>query len=286
MGRGEEGYLAMFSEVVTHTADMIASWEVVGFTHGVMNTDNLSIGSVTIDYGPFGFVDQYDPNFTPNHSDDMSRYDLQSQANIGLWNLGKLAGALKPLVSVEQQSQLETVLRGYGGRFQSTLQDKYRRKLGLVTNRGEEDDQMVSLLLDTMELVKADFTQTFRDLSELSLDDLEELLIPESAWGVKQLMMSKQAKAFLAQYVSRVRDEGRDDSERMQEMQGTNPRYVLRNWIAQRAVEQAEQDDFSEVRFLLELLYNPYMVNKEAEKKGYAGPPPDWAKRLAVSCSS
>lgn len=283
---GEDGYLAMFAEVVESTADLIAGWESVGFTHGVMNTDNMSITSVTIDYGPFGFVDEYDPNFTPNHSDDLSRYDLQSQGNIGHWNLAKLAEGLRPLLSVEKHSLLDTVLKGYSQRFQATLLSRYREKLGLISNKGEEDQKLVDILLDTMEIVKADFTQTFRDLGELSLDDLEELKVPESAWGLYQLLKSKRAKDFLTVYVKRVKDDGREDSERMEAMQKTNPRYVLRNWIAQRAIEQAEADDFSEVQFLLDLLYNPYTINKQAEEKGYAGPPPSWSKRLAVSCSS
>ena len=116
---GEDGYLAMFAEVVDKTALLIAKWMSVGFAHGVLNTDNMSIASVTIDYGPFGFLDEYNPRFVPNHSDDMGRYDFQNQVNIGLWNLDKLATALKPLISDDKHSQLETILKGYGVKYQS-----------------------------------------------------------------------------------------------------------------------------------------------------------------------
>jgi len=281
---GENGYIAMFAEVCEKTAEMIAKWAVVGFAHGVMNTDNMSIGSVTIDYGPFGFIDEYDPKFIPNHSDDMGRYDLESQVDIGLWNLQKLSEAIKPLLSKDKHQQIQTILQGYQQHYQKVLMSHYRMKLGLKEVEG--DELLVGLLLDTMETVKADFTQTFRDLSELSLEDLDELKIPESAWGLTTCLKSKRIKEFIQMYVKRIRGEGLSDEIRMENMQAANPRYILRNWIAQAAIERAEQDDFSEVQFLLKLFENPYRISKEAEERGYASPPPDWSKKLAVSCSS
>jgi len=282
---GQDGYLAMFAEVVDKTADMIARWSVVGFAHGVMNTDNMSIRGVTIDYGPFGFIDEYNPRFIPNHSDDMGRYDLENQVNIGLWNLDKLAEALKPLIDADKHKQLEMILQGYGERFQEYQMKLYRAKLGLLKS-SESDELLIGLLLDTMETTEADFTQTFRDLSELSLEDLKSQKVPESAWGLYQCFKSKQIKEFLNLYVEKLEKDEIVDEERMIAMQKTNPRYILRNWIAQRAIEMAEEDDFSEVQFLLKLLKNPFQVNKDAEKKGYASKPPKWSKKLAVSCSS
>eukprot|EP00092_Neocalanus_flemingeri_P089842 GFUD01113754.1.p1 GENE.GFUD01113754.1~~GFUD01113754.1.p1 ORF type:complete len:153 (+),score=55.36 GFUD01113754.1:47-460(+) len=137
-----------------------------------------------------------------------------------------------------------------------------------------------------METTEADFTQTFRDLSELSLDDLKEAKIPESAWGLHQCLKSKQIKEFLKLYVEKIENDKIDDENRMMSMQKTNPRYILRNWIAQKAIEMAEEDDFSEVQFLQEILRNPFRTNPAAEEKGYAGKPPGWSKRIAVSCSS
>jgi len=282
---GQAGYLAMFADVVDKTADMIARWSVVGFAHGVMNTDNMSIKGVTIDYGPFGFIDEYNPKFIPNHSDDMGRYDLDNQVNIGLWNLDKLGQALKPLLDVEKHKQLEVILKGYGGIYQDIQLNLYRGKLGL-TEKSDSDEDLVDLLLDTMETTEADFTQTFRDLSELSLEDLKNKKIPESAWGLHQCLKNKNIKVFLKLYVDKIENAKTDDENRMISMQKTNPRYILRNWIAQKAIEMAEEDDFSEVQFLQEILKNPFKINKVAEEKGYARKPPGWSKRLAVSCSS
>jgi len=282
---GQDGYLAMFADVVDRTANMIARWSVVGFAHGVMNTDNMSIRGVTIDYGPFGFIDEYNPRFIPNHSDDMGRYDLENQVNIGLWNLDKLAEALKPLIDADKHKQLEMILQGYGDKFQEYQMTLYRAKLGL-SESSETDELLVGLLLDTMETTEADFTQTFRDLSELSLEDLKAQKIPEAAWGLYQCFKSKQIKEFLNLYVEKLEKDNIVDEERMIAMQKTNPRYILRNWIAQKAIEMAEEDDFSEVQFLLKLLKNPFQLNRDAEKKGYASKPPGWSKKLAVSCSS
>jgi len=282
---GEDGYLAMFQEITQRTAEMIAQWTAVGFVHGVMNTDNMSLASITIDYGPFGFVDGYNPDFTPNHSDDMGRYDLKGQPSIGLWNLDKLATALKPLLTLEKHKQLEIILKGYTKLYETKLLELWRNKLGMI-KKEEGDEHLVGLLLDTMSVVEADFTQTFRDLAELSLQDLKEMLIPASAWGLHQCIKNKQMKEFLKLYVERMEREDQGDTERMDHMQETNPRYILRNWIAQKAIEMAENDDFSEVEFIHKLLQNPYKVDKVAEEKGFAAPPPRWAEQLAVSCSS
>ena len=169
--------------MVEKTAQLVAHWTAVGFAHGVLNTDNMSIASVTIDYGPFGFLDEYKPGFTPNHSDDDGRYDFQSQAGIGRWNLAKLAIALRPLLSAGNQNNLETLLiKGYWPVYNAKLLELWRAKLGLVTEE-EGDGALVELLLATMEVVEADFTQTFRDLAEVSLEDLEDQKIPSSAWA-------------------------------------------------------------------------------------------------------
>jgi uncharacterized protein YdiU (UPF0061 family) len=281
----QDGYIAMFREIVTKTAELISHWTAVGFAHGVLNTDNMSIASITIDYGPFGFVDGYRPDFTPNHSDDMGRYDLQSQPSIGLWNLDKLATALKPLLDQERHVELETALRGYTATYQSHLLGLWRAKLGL---RREEagDEALVDLLLQTMEVVEADFTQTFRDLGELGLEDLREGRVPVAAWGLAQCMKNKEMKKFIALYTARLAAAWTEDAERMEAMQAANPRYVLRNWVAQRAIELAEEGDYSEVQFVHQLLLRPYTTDPAAEEKGYARPPPKWAGQLAVSCSS
>jgi len=290
---GDEAVLVMFSRVVDSTAELIARWSAVGFTHGVLNTDNLSLAGVTIDYGPFGFLDEYNTSFIPNHSDDMGRYDYQSQVNIGLWNLDKLAQALKPLLGVDKHPQLEIVLKGYGDIYHKHHLELFRAKLGL-TSQEEDDEQLLDILLAIMESVEADFTQTFRDLSELSLEDLRSASIPEAAWGLAQCGKNSELRGWLAEYCQRLERDAEYSSEvteagdkrRMERMQAANPRYILRNWIAQKAIGMAEEDDFSEVQFLLDLFRNPYKMNKAAEEKGYASKPPNWSKTLSVSCSS
>ena len=180
----DDQILSMFQEVAGDTAAMIARWLSVGFAHGVMNTDNMSVASVTIDYGPFGFVDEYSPDFVPNTSDDTGRYDLESQASVGLWNLQKLAVALAPLVvDDEKRKQFDAVLDNYKRVYQSHFARLFRAKLGLKTD-GDEDLKLVGSLLAAMETKYADFTQTFRDLSEISLDDAASGKIPEGAWGL------------------------------------------------------------------------------------------------------
>lgn len=282
---GEDGYLAMFQEVVTKTAIMIAQWTAIGFAHGVMNTDNMSLASITIDYGPFGFVDAYSPGFTPNHSDDTGRYDLESQGSIGLWNLDKLAKALKPLLAVGKHGQLEQVLKGYTATYQAQLLGLWSEKLGLV-GAEEGDEALVDKLLGIMEVVGADFTQTWRDLSELGAGDLREGKVPDHAWGLGQCLKHRETVAWLEEYCRRLDRGAREDTARMEAMQAVNPRYVLRNWIAEAAIKLAEAGDYSEVRFLHHLLGRPYTVSKEAEDRGYGKPPPKWSKQLAVSCSS
>lgn len=288
---GEDGYLSMFAEVCEKTADLIARWQSIGFAHGVLNTDNMSLSSVTIDYGPFGFVDAYDPNFTPNHSDDEGRYDLENQGNIGLWNMEKLSQALMPLIDKSKHPQLASILKGYSKHYEDRYLHLFRSKLGLdptdLTEAGIAKDQdLIQKLLQAMEITKADFTQTFRDISELSLEDLETVSIPDSAWGLTGCLKTTKIKDFLKAYAERIKELNVDDSERLESMQATNPRYILRNWIAQEAIQRAEESDYSEVQFQLELFKNPFKINKAAEAKGYASPPPKWAGKLAVSCSS
>ena len=138
-----------------------------------------------------------------------------------------------------------------------------------------------------MESIEADYTQTFRDLSELSIEDLRDSKnIPESSWGLHQCLKNKKIHDFLRLYCERPEKEDVTDEERLENMQKTNPRYILRNWMAQKAIEMAENDDFSEVNFLLDILREPFKVSRAAEQRGYAGRPPGWSKRLAVSCSS
>lgn len=280
----EDWILAMFANIVDSTAHLVAKWMSVGFTHGVLNTDNLSLASITIDYGPFGFLDSYDPNFIPNHSDDGGRYDYESQPSICLWNLGRLAVALTPILSNTKHEQLQYILAGFLESYKVEHTKLFCQKIGLTfdPNKLDEEIELVDLLMKAFFASSADFNQSFRDMSETDLDSWES----SKKWALGKLNQVKKFKVFMEAYKKRLERENIPETTRMERMQQVNPRYILRNWIAQKAIEQAENGDFEMVKLLYKILSNPYVENKEAEKQGFAGPVPNWSKDLVVSCSS
>ncbi|CAH1802032.1 unnamed protein product [Owenia fusiformis] len=292
VGNDDNKYLAFFNEVVKQTAEMIAQWMSVGFTHGVMNTDNFSILSITIDYGPFGFLDEYNPEFVPNTSDDEARYSYEKQPDVGFFNLDKLRIALAALLTDSQREQLKTGLNGlvlYTEVYKSKFMELFRKKLGLV---GVEpnDEYLVALLLKMMAEQNADFTMTFRELGELTIENMRNNHIPSRLWALTHLFSNSNFKNWLILYLKRI-DTGdpdleQQDNTRKSLMLKTNPRYILRNWIAQSVIEKVENDDFSELQKLSEILKRPFDYQIEAELLGYADPPPKWASDIKVSCSS
>ncbi|XP_036083984.1 protein adenylyltransferase SelO-like isoform X2 [Rousettus aegyptiacus] len=264
-------YVDFFSIVVSETAQLIALWMSVGFAHGVCNTDNFSLLSITIDYGPFGFMEAYNPDFVPNTSDDERRYKIGNQANIGMFNLNKLLQALNPLLDPGQKQ---------------LFRELFKAKLGLLGER-KGDDDLIAFLLHLMEETEADFTMTFRQLGEITQSQLQELDIPQQFWALKMISKHKLFPAWASQYLLRLKSNMNDsDSERRKRMTTVNPRYVLKNWMAESAVQKAERNDFSEVHLLQHVLQHPFQMHSAAEKAGYASPTPSWAKDLRVSCSS
>ncbi|XP_048806868.1 protein adenylyltransferase SelO-like isoform X2 [Lagopus muta] len=279
-------YLEFFSTVVSETANVIALWMSVGFAHGVCNTDNFSLLSITIDYGPFGFMDSYDPNFVPNTSDDEGRYKIGNQANVGLFNLNKLLQALKPLLDPRQKQLASQILEEYGQTYKARFTELFKRKLGLLGD-SEDDNYLIAFLLKLMEDTKADFTMTFRQLSEITADQLKELRIPEEFWALQDLGKHELFSEWVAMYLSRLDgNKGDSDIKRRRRMTTVNPRYVLRNWMAESAVQKANLNDFSEVQLLQRVLQRPFQRQQAAEKAGFALRPPAWARGLKVSCSS
>ncbi|XP_072710580.1 protein adenylyltransferase SelO-like isoform X1 [Ciconia boyciana] len=279
-------YLEFFSTVVSETANLIALWMSVGFAHGVCNTDNFSLLSITIDYGPFGFMDSYDPNFVPNTSDDERRYKIGNQANVGLFNLSKLLQALKPLLDPRQKQLASQILEGYGEHYYIRFTELFKTKLGLL-GENEDDNYLIAFLLKLMEDTRADFTMTFRQLSEITEDQLKELRIPEEFWALQDLGKHKLFSEWVTMYLLRLnRNKGDSDTKRRTRMTTVNPRYILRNWMAESAVQKANSNDFSEVHLLQQILQHPFQRQQAAEKAGYSLHPPAWAKDLKVSCSS
>nr|XP_058912677.1 protein adenylyltransferase SelO-like isoform X3 [Kogia breviceps] len=279
-------YLDFFATVVSETAQLIALWMSVGFAHGVCNTDNFSLLSITIDYGPFGFMEAYNPDFVPNTSDDERRYKIGNQANIGMFNLNKLLQALNPLLDPRQKQLAAQILEGYPILYDTRFRELFKAKLGLL-GKSKGDDDLIAFLLHLMEKTEADFTMTFRQLSEITQSQLQELSIPQQFWALKMISKHKLFPAWVSQYLLRLKSNMNDsDSERRKRMTTVNPRYVLKNWMAESAVQKAERNDFSEVHLLQQVLRRPFQKHSAAETAGYSSPTPSWAKDLRVSCSS
>jgi serine/tyrosine/threonine adenylyltransferase len=271
----DEKYARFFTEVVERTAKLIAQWQAVGWAHGVMNTDNMSILGLTLDYGPYGFMDDYDAGFICNHSDHNGRYAFNQQPYIGLWNLSCLAQALLPLTEKEA---LKAGLDTYQSLFEQEYQKRRRAKFGLVEAQAEDDE----LIRDFMSLLQgshADHTIVFRELSTFSLvGDAKNATLGE------HFLNRDRFDQWAIRYRDRLRGEGSRDDERRDRMNRVNPKYVLRNYLAQTAIEKAQHKDFSEIDRLFTLLQNPYHDRPEMDM--YALPPPNWGKHVTVSCSS
>lgn len=287
-------YSDWFIDVCQKTAEMIVHWQRVGFVHGVMNTDNMSILGLTIDYGPYGWLDNYDPEWTPNTTDaEQRRYRFGDQPQIAYWNLVQLANALYPLI--EQVEPLQQGLQVYTTAFNNGWQGMMKTKLGLTADSAEPEDDLITELLRLLQQVETDMTLFFQKLALLP-DDAE--LNPECSirlfsdvyYQTEQLTLEygQQLHHWLDRYLIRVRHEGLSSEIRRLRMKAVNPKYVLRNYLAQLAIDQAEQGDFCMVRELLKLLRRPYDEQPENEK--FASKRPEWARNRpgcsTLSCSS
>ena len=276
-------YEKLFYRVVKSTASMIAKWQAVGFTHGVMNTDNMSILGQTIDYGPFGFMDNFDPNYVPNHSDHTARYSFQSQPSIALWNLQALAYAFEPLVKLDDSME---ILELYKNLIIKEYNEIMRSKLGL-REECKSDQILISSLLNILFYEQVDYTIFFRKLSDIKIDSNN----PE-IYGLFKNETS--FKEWQKQYFERVKKESwpvlnkkekEFYSNRKKTMDLVNPKYIPRNYLLEVAIQQASYaGDFSEVEKLFNLFQNPYDEHPEFES--YAALPPSWASEINLSCSS
>lgn len=292
-------YLNCFEEVCRRTAEMIVHWQRVGFVHGVMNTDNMSILGLTIDYGPYGWLEDYDPDWTPNTTDAQGRrYRYGHQPQIAMWNLVQLANALYPLI--EETEPLEKSLEVYQQCFQTGWQEMMAQKLGFQVFEENTDKALIDELLETLTLVETDMTIFYRQLARIdsSIDNVnavsnDTLMTPlmDAYYVDEQLTEDYKEKmgAWLRKYIRRVQKAGGSDDERRQAMNAVNPKYVLRNYMAQLAIDKSEQGDHSMVNELLEVLRRPYDEQAEKEKEHYQRRP-EWARERAgcsmLSCSS
>lgn len=266
--------LSVFAEITARTATLMADWQSVGFCHGVMNTDNMSILGLTLDYGPYGFMDAFNMGHICNHTDTQGRYAWNRQPSVGLWNLYRLAGAFHPLLP--DADGLRAVLETYEGQFTRDFHAKMGRKIGLDDFGGEEDEALLESLLQQMHSDRADFTLTFRSLSEAATGNPA---------GFKDLFIDRvTAEAWLARLTARQKRSGRPAVETAQQLNAVNPLYVLRNHLAEGAIKAAQMGDFQELDTLFNLLRSPFQAVSGAER--YAALPPDWAHDIEVSCSS
>jgi len=269
-------YQALLAEVTRRTARMIAHWQAVGFMHGVMNTDNMSILGLTLDYGPFGFMEAFNPGHICNHTDQQGRYSYANQPQVGHWNCYALGQALLPLIG--EVDDVEAALAVYRPAFSDELLRLLRAKLGLTTGQPGDQD-LFDALFAAMQRSHVDFTQFFRALGDFQRDDATGDTV------LRDMFIEREAfDAWAATYRARLRQENSVDAARRAAMHAVNPKYVLRNYLAQVAIEKAQQGDFSEVAKLLAVLEQPF--DEQPDNAAYAALPPDWASHLEVSCSS
>jgi uncharacterized protein YdiU (UPF0061 family) len=274
-------YAAWLTEITERTARLMAQWQSVGFCHGVMNTDNMSILGLTLDYGPYGFLDAFDAHHICNHSDEGGRYAYDEQPRIGHWNVSRLLQATLPLLSDVPERAVEIatgILDRYPPVYAAEMVKRWTAKLGLRETR-DEDPALINRLLTILDRGKSDFTRSFRHLSRLRGDT------DAPVDGVRDEIADVAAfDAWVADYRARLRSEQSDDVERAARMNAVNPKYVLRNHLAQRAIEVAQTGDASEIELLMTLLRRPF--DEHPAHETYAAEPPASARHIEVSCSS
>lgn len=279
----KEPYLELFKNISERNAILVAQWQAVGFCHGVLNSDNISALGLTIDYGPFGFLDHFQIDHVCNHSDQGGRYAYHRQPQIMHWNMACLASAMLPLLELqlsEQESQdaMRSALDEFPITYAQTWQKLFRAKLGLQKAL-DEDIPLLETLLQAMHDSRIDFTSFFRDLSRVGANTkLEDISIRND------FVDRPSIDQWFENYLSRIKAENTTDEERKSRMNQVNPKFILRNHLAQHAIEMAQQDDFSEIAKLMHILSLPY--KEQPEHEDYAKPPPPGINPVEVSCSS
>jgi serine/tyrosine/threonine adenylyltransferase len=283
--KGKEKYIAFFKMITQQTKTMVLHWQRVGFVHGVMNTDNMSVHGITIDYGPYGWLEDFNPNWTPNTTDaENKRYRFGNQPNIALWNLLQLANALYPLI--EDVKPLETILEAYSNEFQDDFHFMMSKKLGFE-NIKEKDTSIIEQLLAVLQETETDMTIFYRNLSLIEKTDAPEKALEKVNDAFYKIEEVKERVEetwlyWLTQYINRLQEDATTDIIRKANMNLVNPKYVLRNYMAQLAIDAADKDDYTIIDELYTLLKNPYEEQPNLQK--WFAKRPDWA-RVKIGCS-
>lgn len=271
----QEQAAALLKFTLARSAELVAGWQSVGFAHGVLNTDNMSIIGDTFDFGPYGFLDDYEPGFICNHSDHTGRYAFDAQPGVVLWNLNALAHSFSSLLDTET---LKACIAQYQPLLIESYSQRMRQKMGLATEE-EGDQQLCADLMQLLENGKVDYTLFFRTLShycgERPASSLEALVAPAQ---------HQTLNSWLSRYDQRLQKETRPEEKRQKAMQANNPKFILRNYLAQKVIEAAEAGDYQPLNTLFNLLQSPYDEHPAFEN--WAAAPPESGKHLPISCSS
>ncbi len=286
----KEVYIAWLKEISEKTCQLMVDWMRVGFVHGVMNTDNMSIISETIDYGPYGWIDAFDLNWTPNTTDAQGkRYCFGAQAEIAQWNLFQLANALYPLI--EDAEPLNKILQDYATLYEQLWQEMMQAKLGLDTLHAESDAKLFMQLEKLLSEQEVDMTIFYRLLATMPEHESQWQEHFSASFYQFSHLESDYLTGFinwLTAYQQRLNLNKSDAQQRKKRMNAVNPKFVLRNYLAQQAIEKAESGDYSMIEQLLQVLQKPY--DEQVEFEHFANKRPDWAKDKAgcsmLSCSS
>lgn len=282
---GKLKYIEFFQKVADKTRKMIVEWQRVGFVHGVMNTDNMSILGLTIDFGPYGWLEDYNPDWTPNTTDSQHRrYRFGNQPDIAQWNLYQLANALYPLIEIAEP--LENILNNFKEQYEVDYLNMMRDKLGF-SKILKEDKKIIEALENVLQLSETDMTIFFRELSNIKKElsvGVGISLVNNAFYNPKEISKTilKSWEKWFTKYINRIKLEDDSDEIRKTKMDLVNPKYVLRNYMAQIAIDAANNEDYSVVNELHTILKKPYDEQPEFEK--WYAKRPDWA-RVKIGCS-
>ncbi len=290
-GNSKENYIQFFKSVADSTREMIVHWQRVGFVHGVMNTDNMSVHGITIDYGPYGWLEDYNPNWTPNTTDnEHKRYRFGNQPEIALWNLYQLANALFPLI--EEAAPLEAILNSFQNQYEMDYINMMQDKLGFVL-KSKDDFKIISELENVLQLSETDLTIFFRELARVKKEHSPGCgiaIIDDAFYNPSEIKKEvlKAWEHWIKKYIDRLQKEECTNEKRKENMNAINPKYVLRNYMAQLAIDAANKEDYTIIDELYTLLKNPYKEQPQYEK--WYVKRPDWAREKVgcsmLSCSS